>query len=94
MAELGRATMSNLVDILGIKDNLEESNHRQIERIKTRCIEAGIEVTFNEFDGKFECPYLSKILFLDYLEKINELEKKPNKYIRVFGRFRIERNLL
>lgn len=76
-AEMGKATLENLSHILGLKGNKAESNYRQVERVKQRCIRAGIPVVFDDIHMKFRVPRNSK---LDFLEKaIPRLEELRNR---------------
>ena len=78
MVELDRGTISELMDIFGTPGNKKESNYRQVERIKQRCILAGIKVTFDEMTSSFHTDYNSKLRLLDIAEK-QQRELPPRK---------------
>ena len=86
IVEIGKGTLEDLVLVFGGEENLYESNYRQVERIKTRCIRAGVRVSFNEHKGKFETEPNAKLKFLDIVTKVIE-DKTGEKPKKVFGKF-------
>jgi len=76
--------------VFGDPNNKRESNYRQVERIKQRCIQAGIEVGFNEYLSSFYTEHGAKIKFLDIAEealsKLPDPKDKPNTLSRFTAR--------
>lgn len=77
LIEMGKGTMDDLVLVFGNKKNLYESNYRQVERIKMRCLHAGVEVSFNQSTGKFETTPGSKFLFMEFIEELHLTHRSP-----------------
>jgi hypothetical protein len=82
---MGRGSMEELMEVFGDVTNKAESNYRQVERIKRRCIELGINVTYDEVTAKFTVPLNSKFLLLEKAEKQLEEARRPKPTL--FGRF-------
>jgi len=91
LSEIGQGTMRNLVRILGSKKSQKESNHRQIERVKLRCIHTGIKVTFDIISKSFVAPLGSKYKLLELIEA-HQQHKPPNP--KNFGPFKIQKSFV
>lgn len=65
MVEMGRSSMQELSEIFGTDGNKAESNYRQVERIKHRCIRAGIFLEFDPNTMRFRTEPNAKLKFLD-----------------------------
>ena len=96
IVEIGKGTMENLVKIFGRSGNLYESNYRQVEIIKTRCIKAGIYIRFDDFKGKFETEANAKLKFMVVVDKIIEDKRgeKPTKSFGVFHAAKVDNSFI
>ena len=81
LVEVGRGSLEDLIDVSGNDKNLYESNYRQVERIKHRCMLLGIHIEFNYELEKFVTERNAKLKLLDKVRKIKRphSSKKPPK---------------
>ena len=75
--EQGKSSMQELLEIFGQPGNKAESDYRQVERIKQRCIKAGIFLEFDNINMRFRTERNAKLKYLDsMLPKLEEQSKR------------------
>lgn len=89
MVELSHGSVEDLTAIFGNSSNKKESNYRQIERIRQRCVAIGIDIQFSEYTSTYSCPPNSKLILLEEAERQRRETFKPvYSQLRRFGPFR------
>lgn len=79
--EMGRSSMAELSEIFGIGKNKAESNYRQVERIKQRCMRAGVWLEFDTHTMRFRTERNAKFKYLDQvLPKLAEQRRQQTAF--------------
>jgi len=91
-AGVGGGSLTDMVRAIGIPTNLPESNYRQVERIKLRCIQLGFDVTSSSRSHTicYKAPILSKLKLLDIAEKQQE-EREAREGITCFWHYSFQK---
>lgn len=79
--EQGRSSMSELSEVFGIGKNKPESNYRQVERIKQRCIRAGVWLEFDTQTMRFRTERNAKFKYADaVLPRMRERRRRHHAF--------------
>lgn len=80
--EVGRSSMQELSEIFSQSGNKAESDYRQVERIKQRCIRLGIHLEFDPITMRFKTERNAK---LKYLDRVLPRLQERRREVRAFG---------
>jgi len=81
LIEIGRDSIRDIVQVFGKKENLPESNLKQVDRLRARCIYLGIDVEFDRDTGKFSAKTGSKMVISKMIDDLKETKEHQKQHL-------------